>query len=198
MLSKLKQKIQSLLSEEARAAHKIGLTPNIVSAFGFLFSVFSAIAYLISFNQTWFLFVAVSLLLVSGFCDVLDGILARTYDQESVFGGFFDSLLDRYSDSVIFIGIIMGGLCDPFWGLLALIGSLLVSYSKARAESLGIEMVSVGLMERAERLILLIGSSIIAFFWLPALNIGVASLAILANFTVIERAFHVTRILKKK
>jgi archaetidylinositol phosphate synthase len=128
----------------------------------------------------------------------MDGILARTYDQVSVFGGFFDSILDRYSDSAIFIGIIIGGLCEPIWGLLALIGSLLVSYSRARAESVGIKMSSIGLMERAERLILLMVSSIFAFFWLPALNIGIAVLAILSNFTVLERAFHVHKVLKKK
>ncbi len=198
MLSKLKEKVQSLLSEEAKVAHKMGLTPNIVSMLGFSFSIFSAISYLLSFNQPWFLLLAVALLLASGFCDVMDGILARTYNQESIFGGFFDSLLDRYSDSTIFIGLIIGGLCDPIWGLLALIGSLLVSYSRARAESVGIKMGSVGLMERAERLILLIVSSIIAFFWLPALNFGIAILAILSNFTVLERAFHVYRVLNKK
>ena len=198
MLSKLKEKVQSLLSVEAKVAHKMGLTPNIVSMLGFSFSIFSAISYLLSFNQPWFLLLAVALLLASGFCDVMDGILARTYNQESIFGGFFDSLLDRYSDSTIFIGLIIGGLCDPIWGLLALIGSLLVSYSRARAESVGIKMGSVGLMERAERLILLIVSSIIAFFWLPALNFGIAILAILSNFTVLERAFHVYRVLNKK
>jgi archaetidylinositol phosphate synthase len=198
MLSKIKEKVQSLMSVEAKVAHKMGLTPNIVSMLGFSFSIFSAISYLLSFNQPWFLLLAVALLLASGFCDVMDGILARTYNQESIFGGFFDSLLDRYSDSTIFIGLIIGGLCDPIWGLLALIGSLLVSYSRARAESVGIKMGSVGLMERAERLILLMVSSIIAFFWLPALNFGIAILAILSNFTVLERAFHVYRVLNKK
>lgn len=198
MLSQLKEKVQSLLSLEAKIAHKLGLTPNKVSILGFSFSIFSAISYLLSLNHSWFLLLAVAFILISGFCDVMDGILARTYGQESVFGGFFDSILDRYSDSTIFIGIIIGGLCDPLWGLLALMGSLLVSYSRARAESAGIKMMSVGLMERAERLLLLIASSIFAFFWLPALNIGIAALAILSNFTVLERAFYVHKVLRKK
>ena len=198
MLSKLKQKLQSLLSTEAKIAHKIGLTPNIVSVIGISLSVFSAIIYMVSLNNTWLLFIAAFLLLASGFCDVFDGILARTYNQESVFGSFFDSVLDRYSDSIIFIGIILGGLCNPFWGLFAIVGSLLVSYTRSKGESLGIKMASIGLMERAERLIILMGSSIVAFFWLPAINIGVAALAILTNFTVIERSFYVYRVLKKK
>ena len=198
MLSKLKQRLQSLLSAEAKVAHQIGLTPNIISVFGVAFSTFSAITYIISSNNSWLLFIAASLLLASGFCDVLDGILARTYNQESVFGSFFDSVLDRYSDAVIFVGIILGGLCNTFWGLFAIVGSLLVSYTRAKGESLGIQMTSIGLMERAERLIILIVSSIIAFFWLPALNIAIASLAILTNFTVMERGFYIYRALKKK
>jgi archaetidylinositol phosphate synthase len=198
MLSKLKEKVQSLLSTEARIALKMGLSPNAISIIGLIFSIFSGAAYFFSLNQTWFLFVAAALLLISGFCDVLDGVLARTYDQETIFGGFFDSLLDRHSESVVYIGIIAGGLCSPFWGMLALVGALLVSYSRAKAEAVGIKMMSIGLMERAERILLLIGSSIIAFFWLPALNIGIISLAILSNFTVIQRALYVYVSLKKK
>ncbi len=197
LLSKLKEKVQTLLSAEARIAHKLGLTPNIVSVLGILFSLFSAFVFSLSLNQRWFLLVATALLMISGFCDVLDGILARTYQQETIFGSFFDSLLDRYSDSVIYIGIIIGGLCEPLWGILALTGSLLVSYSRAKAETIGIKMMSIGIMERAERLILLMGSSIVAFFWLPALNIGIIALAILSNLTVLERGLHTFKMLKK-
>lgn len=197
MLSKFKEKVQKLLSAEARLAHKMGLSPNVISVIGLVFAIFAAAAYFFSLNQTWLLFIAVTLFFLSGFSDVLDGILARTYDQETIFGGFFDSLLDRYSESIVYIGIIVGGLCEPFWGILALIGSLLVSYSRARAEAIGIKMMSIGLMERAERLILLIASSIVAYFWFPALNIGIIFLAILSNFTVLERVFYVYRAIKK-
>ena len=197
LLSKLKEKVQTLLYAEARMAHKIGLTPNIVSLLGILFSMLSAIFFSLSLNERWFLLLATTLLMISGFCDILDGILARTYQQESIFGSFFDSLLDRYSDSAVYIGIIIGGLCDPLWGLLALTGSLLVSYSRSKAESIGIKMMSIGIMERAERLIFLMASSIIAFFWLPALNIGIIALAILSNLTVLERGLYTYKMLKK-
>ena len=198
MLSKLKEKVQTLLYAEARMAHKIGLTPNIVSLLGIFFSMLSAIFFSLSLNERWFLLLATTLLMISGFCDILDGILARTYQQESIFGSFFDSLLDRYSDSAVYIGIIIGGLCDPLWGLLALTGSLLVSYSRSKAESIGIKMMSIGIMERAERLIFLMASSIIAFFWLPALNIGIIALAILSNLTVLERGLYTYKMLKTK
>ena len=70
------------------------------------------------------------MLLASGFCDTLDGVLARNFQQATVFGGFFDSLLDRYADAIVYSGIIIGGLCDVSWGLAALAGSMLVSYAE--------------------------------------------------------------------
>jgi archaetidylinositol phosphate synthase len=187
-----------MLTLEAKAAHKIGLTPNGVSLIGFALALFSAAVYAITQNQPLWILLATILLLASGFCDALDGILARTYQQESVFGGFFDSLLDRYSDAAVYAGVIIGGLCEPLWGLAALAGSLLVSYSRARAEAAEIKMESVGLAERAERILVLSVASVVAIFWLPALNIGIILLAVLSNFTVLQRGLHVYNVLKKK
>jgi len=195
-----------MLTSQAIAAHKIGLTPNKVSIIGFILAVASAGAYAMALSYRWLLLLATVLLLASGFCDTLDGIIARIFQQETVFGGFFDSVLDRYADGIVFSAIIIAGLCNPAWGtfwgpvwaLATLSGSLLVSYSRARAEATGIKMESVGFAERAERMLILAAASIIAFFWLPALGYGVAVLAVLSNFTVIQRAFHVYRELKKK
>ena len=208
MLTKLKKKVQEMLTGTAHAAHKIGLTPNIISVIGFALALFSAAAYAMAQNQYLLLLLAVVLLLASGFCDILDGVLARTHQRTSVFGGFFDSLLDRYADAAVYAGVIIGGLCDPAWGLIALAGSLLVSYSRARAEAAGIKMESVGIAERAERIIILAAASLIAFFWpqvitfgfltISALNIGIIILAVLSNFTVLQRAVHVYKVLKKK
>jgi archaetidylinositol phosphate synthase len=208
MLTKLKQKVQEMLTGIAHAAHKIGLTPNIISVIGLALAIFSAAAYAMVQNQPVLLLLAVVLLLASGFCDILDGVLARTHQQASVFGGFFDSLLDRYADAAVYAGVIIGGLCDPAWGLVALAGSLLVSYSRARAEAAGIKMESVGIAERAERMIILAVASLVAFFWpqvltvgfltISALNIGIIILAVLSNFTVLQRVVHVYRALKKK
>ncbi|MCJ7560477.1 CDP-alcohol phosphatidyltransferase family protein [Candidatus Bathyarchaeota archaeon] len=198
MLTKLKKKVQQVLASEAKAAHRIGLTPNMVSTIGLALSLFSAVAYATTQNQPLRLLLAIILLLASGFCDTLDGALARNYQQATVFGGFLDSLLDRYADAAVYAGVIIGGLCDPLGGLAALTGSLLVSYSRARAEAVGINMESVGLAERAERLLILAAASVAAIFWLPALNIGIILLAVLSNFTVLQRGLHVYRLLKKK
>jgi len=187
-----------MLTSEAKAAHKIGLTPNAVSLIGLTLALFSAAAYAITQNQPLWILLATILLLASGFCDALDGILARNYQQESVFGGFFDSLLDRYADAAVYAGVIIGGLCDPLWGLAALAGSMLVSYSRARAEAAEINMESVGVAERAERILILAAASVAAIFWLPALNIGIVLLAVLSNLTVLQRGLYVYKSLKKK
>jgi archaetidylinositol phosphate synthase len=209
MLTKLKKKVQEMLTGTAHAAHKIGLTPNIISVIGLALAILSATAYaMVAQNQPALLLLAVVLLLTSGFCDILDGALARTHQQASVFGGFFDSLLDRYADAAVYAGVIIGGLCDPAWGLVALVGSLLVSYSRARAEAAGIKMESVGIAERAERMIILAAATLAAIFLpqvitfefltISALNIGIIILAVLSNFTVLQRAIHVYQALKKK
>ena len=198
MLTKLKKKVQQMLTSQAKAAHKVGLTPNKVSIIGFMLALSSATAYKFAPNLLWLLLLATVLLLASGFCDTLDGIIARNFQQATVFGGFFDSVLDRYADAAVYAGIIFAGLCDPFWGLAALAGSMLVSYSRARAEAAGIKMESVGLAERAERMLILAAASIIAFFWLGALSYGIILLAVLSNLTVIQRALHVYKELKKK
>jgi archaetidylinositol phosphate synthase len=206
LLTKLKKKVQQMLTSQAIAAHKIGLTPNKVSIIGFILALLAASAYLMAPSYRWLLLLATALLLASGFCDTLDGIIARTFQQVTVFGGFFDSLLDRYADAVVFSAIIIAGLCNAAWGtvwgtvwaLAALSGSLLVSYSRARAEAAGIKMESVGFAERAERMLIIAVISVIAFFWLPTLGYGIALLAVLSNFTVLQRAYHVYRELKKK
>jgi archaetidylinositol phosphate synthase len=198
VLTKLKKQVQQMLSSQAKAAHNAGFTPNSISAFGFMLSLISAAAYAFAPDRVWLLLLAVVLLLASGFCDTLDGIIARNYQQATAFGGFFDSLLDRYADAIIYSGIIISGLCSIYAGLAALFGSMLVSYSRARAEAAGIKMESIGLAERAERMLILAVASLAAFFWLPALYWGIILLAILSNFTVLQRGLHVYKTLKKK
>ena len=200
MLTKLKEKVQQMLTVEAKVAHKIGLTPNTTSVIGIALAFLSALAYAEWQNRPAYLLIAAVLLLLSGFCDALDGVLARLYQQTTTFGGFLDSLLDRYADAAVYVGIIVGGLCDALWGLIALTGSLLVSYSRARAEAAGVKMESIGLAERAERIIILVIASLIAFFWQPetSMNTGIILLAILSNLTVLQRSIYAYKKLKKQ
>jgi archaetidylinositol phosphate synthase len=192
MLTRLKQQVQQALAAEARAAHGIGLTPNMITIIGAALVFLSAFAYVEWKTSTLFLPLAAVLLLLSGFCDALDGVVARLYGQETVFGGFLDSMLDRYADGAVYIGIIMGGLCDVLWGVIAVAGSLLVSYSRARAEVAGIKMESIGLAERAERIIVLFIATLTAVFWQPTtvMNGGIILLAVLTNLTVLQRSLY--------
>jgi len=197
MLTKLKRKVQQILTAEATAAHRIGLTPNKTSILGIAFAFLSALSY--SAGPSYIL-PAIVLLLLSGFCDALDGILARIFHEATAFGGFLDSLFDRYADAFVYVGIIIGGLCDPFWGLAALIGSLLVSYARAKAEAVGLKMESVGLAERPERIVILVIASLVALFWQPrtAISIGIILLAGLSNLTVVQRALYAYKELRNE
>jgi archaetidylinositol phosphate synthase len=201
MLTKMKKKVQEALVTEAKIAHDIGLTPNKVSVIGLALAFVSAFAYAAWESHRLYILFATVLLLLSGLCDALDGVIARLYRQATPFGGFLDSLLDRYADAVVFVGIIIGRLCDSLWGLIALTGSLLVSYTRARAEAAGTKLESIGLAERAERIIILATASLIATFWHTrteaVMNTGIILLAILSNLTVLERSLHVYKRLKK-
>jgi archaetidylinositol phosphate synthase len=199
MLTKLKQKIQAMLATEAAIAHRLALTPNRISALGIILAFLAALAYAQWQTSALYLIGATAFLLLSGFCDALDGVVARIYQQATPFGGFLDSLLDRYADAAIYAAIIVSGLCDTIWGLTALTGSLLVSYSRARAEAAGLKMESIGLAERAERIIILTAATLVALFWQPAtvMNWSIIIIALLATFTVIQRAYYVYTELKK-
>lgn len=198
MLTKLKQQIQALLASEAAYAHRIGFTPNTVSGLGILLALFAAVAYWRASTNTLSLVLAILFLLLSGFCDAFDGVLARLYGQTTVFGGFLDSLLDRYADTAVLAGIIAGGLADFSWGLITIVGTLLVSYARARAEVAGVKMESIGIAERAERILILLVASLFAFVWLKALWWSVVLLAFLTNITVLQRAIYFYKATKKK
>jgi len=198
LLTRLKERVQFWIASEAKMAHSVGLTPNQVSAIGIAFAMLSALAYWKWHLHTLLSILAPLLLLASGFCDALDGALARIYGETTTFGGFLDSLLDRYADAIVFCGIILGGLCDPFWGLVALMGSLLVSYARARAEAAGVKMEAVGIAERAERLIILAIASFLSITWREALSWGVIVLAIITNLTVLQRVIYFRRASQRK
>jgi len=197
-LTKLKQRIEALMAYEAQLAHRVGLTPNAVSGFGVLAAVASAALYWAAQFSWLCLVFAPVLLLISGFFDALDGVVARLFESVTVFGGFLDSMLDRYADALILIGLVLGGFADAFWGLLALMGSLLVSYSRARAEAAGVRMETVGLAERAERILILVVASFVALAWHDALWWSVVLLAVLTNLTVVQRVVYFRSALKKK
>ncbi len=186
------------MTYEARLAYQIGLTPNMVSALGILTAAISSFLFWNSRFVSWNLILACLFLLISSFFDALDGIIARLYGSVTIFGGFLDSILDRYADALVFIGIILGGFADISWGFFALIGSLLVSYGRARAEAAGIKMETIGLAERAERILIIAAAGLLTLIWSYALWWSIVLLAVLTNITVLQRVIYFRKAVEKK
>ncbi|WXG42771.1 MAG: archaetidylinositol phosphate synthase [Promethearchaeati archaeon SRVP18_Atabeyarchaeia-1] len=183
MISKRKDKLARFFRPFAKMLEKMHLTPNAVTFLGFLLSLL-IVPFTILLNYN----LAGIMILITGLFDALDGALARLTDKITARGGFLDSVLDRYSDAIIMIAIIFAGLCNVVWGFVALIGSLLVSYSKARVEAFGVKHFVVGFAERPVRLLMIA----LAFFlenWYPkTLNYAIIALAILTHLTVLQRS----------
>lgn len=174
------------------ALERLRISPNQVTIAGTVLNVVAAI--LVVANH---LIYAGIIFLAAGCCDMLDGALARRTQKSSPFGAFLDSTLDRVSEGVILAGIAYllafnGHSVDAALVVLALMGSLLVSYTRARSESLGIEC-KVGLMSRPERVILI---ALGLFF--NVLSYVIYIMLALTVFTVIQRVVHTYRQLGKK
>lgn len=174
----------------APALHRVGLTPNLVTLIGFLLTVGVAVV----LGQGHLLAGGI-LLIVAGVFDLFDGALARATQQASAFGAFFDSIIDRYSEAVIFFGLLVHFQLQNGPDSLRLIvlvyagllGSLMVSYSRARAEGLDIPC-ETGWLGRPERITILCTGLILG--WLePALW----GLAVFTNITAVQRIAHVWR-----
>ncbi|UCH32237.1 MAG: CDP-alcohol phosphatidyltransferase family protein [Candidatus Bathyarchaeota archaeon] len=187
-----------MLTAEAKLLHDLGLKPNHISGAGILLAFLAGCTYWVGRDNSISLILAPMLLLISGLFDALDGVIARTYGETTAFGGFLDSLLDRYADSFVFVGIIVSGIVNIHWGLAALVGSLIVSYVRARAEATGVKLEAIGLAERAERIIIITLASFFSFFWIEAFNWGLIILAVLTNLTVLHRTFYFYREVKQR
>ena len=125
------------------------------------------------------------LLLISGFFDVIDGSVARATKQTSKKGAFLDSSFDKISETIIFIGIAAGNLANPILCMIALSLSILVSYVRARAESLGVELKGIGIGERAERLLIIAIMGMVPV--IGAMQWAVIVVSVVAGLTLVQR-----------
>ncbi|MDQ3853220.1 MAG: CDP-alcohol phosphatidyltransferase family protein [Thermoproteota archaeon] len=162
MLNKLRNLLEPTLTKIGEGFASTGLSANFWTGLGLAISVLAAIVYtsnaFLDFDWTPWNFAAVIggiFLLISGFFDIVDGSVARITKQISKKGAFLDSVFDKIAEVIIFGGIALGQFADSFWCLVALGLSLLVSYTRARAESLGEKLRGIGIGERAERLLLI-------------------------------------------
>lgn len=162
---------------------KIPLAPNFITVTGFVLTFASSLV------LAHDLVLGAFFLLPACFFDMLDGMVARIRGQSTLFGAFLDSVLDRYSDAFILLAIawnfeISENMIGVYLCLSSLVGSLIISYARARAEGVGV-LCTHGLMERPERMILLfIGA--VSGYMVPALWM----LSVLTHLTVLQRIFY--------
>lgn len=165
--------------------NRLGLTPNTMTMLGLLGNMVGA--YYLARGE---MLTGGLLVLLMTPIDALDGTMARLRGESSDFGAFVDSVTDRYSELIIYGGLLYHflSLGEPLGGLLvfgAAAGSVLVSYVKARAEGLGYE-AKVGLLTRVERYLILAPSLVF-----NQLFIGLTIIAVFANITALQRIWHV-------
>jgi CDP-diacylglycerol--glycerol-3-phosphate 3-phosphatidyltransferase len=185
-----KETFRQLIRPLARVLSAMRVRPDTLTATGWILSVGAAILFALGYTKT-----AGAVVLFAGFFDALDGAVARESNQMSDFGAFLDSTLDRLSESAIFIGIVFfyAASSRPYETLLAGVAmafSLMTSYTRARAEGLGLKC-EVGLLERAGRVVIL------SFFSLMGLlTVGIGLVALGALVTTAQRILHVRRLTK--
>jgi CDP-diacylglycerol---glycerol-3-phosphate 3-phosphatidyltransferase len=200
---RIQQRVRQFVTLIMRPLAQLGITPNTLTLVGLLISTITAVVI-----AQGYLLVGGLLVLFAGIFDMFDGALARARNASTTFGAFLDSTLDRYSEGIILFGLFWYALQArtlhenlwPFlheqsWMLssiyIAVVGSLMVSYAKARAEGLGLEC-KTGLLARPERVVILaIGLLTGTVIW------AVVLLAIFSNFTAVERMVHVRRVTRQ-
>lgn len=189
MLNSLRPLLTKILNPLAK---RMNINPNIITIISPFIALISALLY-------WkgFLLLGGIVILLSGLFDVIDGAIARYHDKSSDFGAFLDSTMDRFSDAIIIVGIVAGGYCDWFIGILLVHSAITVSYVRSRAESKGVEC-NVGIAERATRLIIIVIGSIIGYIFGPIyFTYVLIILVILSYFTVFQRIYHVYKQMNK-
>ena len=182
MLNRLRARLDVYFVALGSSAARLGLSPTVWTGLGLAASFVAAYSYAgggYSGEALGGLFI-----LVSGFFDVLDGAVARASGRVTKRGAFLDSTMDRVAEVAVFLGLLEGGFGGPAVVVLVLSFSLLVSYTRARAEALGKSLSGVGIGERSERLLVLAIASIVGFAYYGLLLVGV-----LAGFTFLERTY---------
>jgi archaetidylinositol phosphate synthase len=180
VLNNLRETLRPTLEKLGKGFASTGLSPNLWTSVGLAFALLSALVY--GLGIEYGLVIGGALLLVSGFFDMVDGQVAKAIGKTSKKGGYLDSMFDKIAETAIFLGILVGGYAEPYLVLLAITLSLLVSYARAKSDSLNIKLQGVGIGERAERLLAIAIIGIIGF-----MEIAVLIVVIIAAITLIQR-----------
>ena len=190
MLSEpLRKWTQGIRAPIARVLGRMGISPNSLTVLGYLLNL--PVMYVLATGR---LQVGGILVVAASLFDALDGAVAREMGQTSTFGAFFDSVLDRFSEATVLLGLFLwylqqhGARTELVLIYATIVGSLMVSYTRARAEGLGLEC-KTGLMTRFERVALLSIALIIR-----QVPLALWVMAVLTNVTALQRVYHVWRL----
>ncbi len=207
----LQQLIYKIINPIVKGLIKMGVTPNVITTTGLVLNIVAAAlfiyaGYLAREESFFYVGLGGGVVLFAGLFDMLDGRVARMGNKVSRFGAFYDSVLDRYSElftlfGLFFFLVLQGYVAWAIVAFVALIGSIMVSYVRARAEGLGLEC-KVGLMQRPERVVLTslgalfcgIFGDCTAFDPILILALPLALIALLANVTAFVRVAHCYRL----
>lgn len=182
MFNNLRGRIAPALHAVGRAFAAAGLPPTFWTCVGLALAAAAAAAYGLGASWQHAALAGGALVLASGFFDIVDGQVARVAGKASRRGAFLDSVFDKVAEVAVFGGILAGGLADGRLVLLAACLSLLVGYTRSRAESLGVQLSGIGIGERAERMLVLAVVGMAGF-----VEVAVAAVAALAGITLVQR-----------
>lgn len=229
MKEKLQKIIYTIINPLVKGMIRVGVTPNVVTLIGFLLNTGVAVIFIAGGEEgnrgdLSFVGWAGALILFAGLFDMLDGQVARLGNMTSAYGALFDSVLDRYSELVMFMGICYYLIAHHYFlssliAFIALIGSMMVSYTRARSEGLGIQNKG-GLMQRPERVVLtgvsamacgitahfiggnykyfIPGVSFHVFETMSVFTIPLTVMAVLTNITALKRLSDAKKSLEKR
>ena len=190
----------------------INVNPNYISWLGLILAFLSGLIFYLSFEIHYLLLVGAAVVLISGYFDALDGKVAKLAGKASVKGDYLDHVFDRYADVFMIGGVAVSAWCNPYIGMLALIGVLLTSYMGTQAQAVGAPRLYAGLLGRADRVVLSTLFPVIQFIMIwagyPLIEISGYSLswmeimmiwfAVVGNLTAVQRAIVTWKNLSKK
>ena len=180
----------------------INVNPNTLSWIGLLLALLSGVVLYLSFDNELLLLLGALIVIVSGYFDAIDGKVAKLSGKASKKGDYLDHVFDRYADVFMIGGVAVSAWCNPYLGMLALVGVLLTSYMGTQAQAVGAPRLYAGLLGRADRVVLSTLFPIIQYvacwlgygwitvggFSISWMEIMIIYFAIVGNLTAIQRA----------
>lgn len=210
VLDAQRKKAELILEPAARALADIN--PNLISLSSLLLAGLAALLIYLSYQHLTIAFLSLAslIILLSGFLDALDGKVARLSGKAGKRGDFVDHVIDRYADVLMIGAVAFSAWCDPYLGILAMVGVLLTSYMGTQAQAVGIGRQYAGLLGRADRLVLMVIACVVQAgleaYGIRTLNFASVSLtifeimmiwfAVVGNLTAVQRAYSTWRVLK--